>query len=35
MNVEHLVEYEVRGGNELLGEKTSQYNFVHHKSRMT
>jgi hypothetical protein len=35
MNVEQLVERELTGENEVLGENLLQFHYVHHKSHMT
>jgi hypothetical protein len=32
MNMEHLVEWELAGDTEVLGENLPQHHFVHHKS---
>jgi hypothetical protein len=34
MNVEYLVELEVAGETEVLGEKLTQCHFIHQKSHM-
>jgi hypothetical protein len=34
MNVEHLVEWELAGETEVLGDKSLQCHLVHHKSDM-
>jgi hypothetical protein len=35
ISVEHLVEWELAGETEVLGDNLPQCNFVHHKSHMT
>jgi hypothetical protein len=35
MNLEQLVEWELAGGSEVLGENLPQWHFLHHKSHMT
>jgi hypothetical protein len=35
MSVEQLVEWELSGETEVLGENQPQCHFVHHKSHMT